>query len=211
MKNNILLLTTIILSLACNQKNRLNYIEFKVSKDTMIDSLKTATVLLDKMDITGFGSGAACFVVDGKFHYSRKEKGFAIVDMPKENSSSVPIIEPFDQANSIRLFNLVNFLNQNGIDGLVKRWDGLYFFGYKQDEYNPYNDFNQSRNIVYLKGPKDTNSKFFYKTIILDRYKNILLVAPDTYNEPKLPMDSSSIMKRAKNIVENGKKEIKKN
>ena len=197
MKNRLILIAAIVFQIGCNQskdsKNELNYIAFKVSKDALVDSLKTATELLDKMD---YGNGATCFVKDGKLHHTRKEKGFDIVDMPVENSSSGPIIEPLDQGNSFRLLNLVNFLNKNGIHGLVKRWDGLCWFSYKQRVFNPYNDYNQSREIVYIKKPNDTLSKFFYKSIILDRYKNILLVAPDTYNEPKLPMDSASIMKR---------------
>ena len=147
MKKVFILIPTITLLVACNQKNELNYIDFKVSKDVMVDSLKTATELLDLMD---YGNGVTCGVSDGKLHHTRKEKGFAIVDMPLENSSSVPIIEPLDKANSIRLFNLIHFLNKNGIDGIVKRYDGLYWFNYKQD-FNPNNDFNQNRDIVYIK------------------------------------------------------------
>jgi hypothetical protein len=201
MKIRLIQLTVITLLVACNQKNELNYIAFKVSKDAMIDSLKVATGLLDKMD---YGNGATCFVVDGNLHHTRKEFGFSIVEMPEENSSSVPIIEPLDQENSIRLFNLIYFLNKNGINGLGKRSDGLYSFGYKQDDYNPYNDFNQSRDIVYIKEPKDTCSKSFRDLVILDRYKNILLRAPTTYNEPKLPMDSASIMKRRDDLIKKG-------
>ena len=164
----------------------------------MIDSLKTATELLNKMD---YGNGAICFVVDGKLHHTRKEFGFSIVELPGENSTSVPIIEPLDQENSIRLFDLIHFLNKNGIDGMGKRSDGLYSFGYKQDDHNPYNNFNQSRDIVYIKEPTDTCSKSFRDLVILDRYKNLLLRAPITYNEPKLPMDSASIMKRRDDLI----------
>lgn len=202
MKNSLLLITAIVFLIGCtqskNDKNELNFIAFKVSKDVMIDSLKTATFLLDKMD---YGNGASCGIMDGKLHYTRKEKGFAVVEIPEENSSSFPIIEPLDQENSIRLFNLIHFLNKNGIDGMVKRWDGLYFFLYKQRDYNPYNEYKQSREIVYIKEPKDTLSKFLHKSIILDRYKNMLLRAPITYNEPKLPMDSASIMKRRDDLL----------
>lgn len=211
MKNSIFLITAIVFQIWCNQskdsKNELNYIAFNVSKDAMVDSLKTATELLDKMD---YGNGATCFVVDGKLHHTRKEFGFSIVEMPGENSSSFPIIEPLDQENSIRLFNLIHFLNKNGIHGMVKRWDELCWFGYKQKNFNPYNNFNQSRDIVYIKETKDTCSKYFNKMVILDRYKNILLVAPDTYNEPKLPMDSASIMKRAEDFMKKKKDENKK-
>lgn len=200
-RNKLLFVPAFILLINCNQKNQLNYIDFKVSKNTLIDSLKTATVLLDQMDLTGYGNSAACFVVDGQLHYSGIEKGFAIVDMPKENSTQVPILEPFDQANSKRFINLIHFLNKNGIDGMAKRWDGIFFFGYKQHEFNPYNNYNQSRSIVFTKGPNDNRSSYFRELVILDRYKNILLTAPDTYNEPKLPMDSASIMKRAKELL----------
>lgn len=200
MRNKLLFIPAIILLINCNKKDQLNYIDFKVSKNTMIDSLNTATVILDQMDLTGYGNGAACFVVDGQLHYSGREKGFAIVEMPKENSSSVPIIEPLDQANSKRLFDLITFLNKNGIDGMAKRWDGIFFFGYKQHDFNPSNDYKQSRSIVLTKGPKDNRSSYFRDLVILDRYKSILLMAPNTYNEPKLPMDSASIMNRAKEI-----------
>jgi hypothetical protein len=198
MKIRLIQLTVITLLVACNQKNELNYIAFKVSKDTMIDSLKTATGLLDKMD---YGNGATCFVVDGNLHHTRREIGFSIVKLPDESSTIVPAIEPFDQANSKRFFDLVLFLYKNGIHTMGKRYDGLYCFGYKQKDNNPYNDFNLGRNIVYLNESKDTSSNYFYKTIILDRYKNILLVAPETYNEPKLPMDKESIMKRTEDLL----------
>lgn len=203
MKKVSILFTTITILVGCTQKNELNHLAFKVSKDVMIDSLKTATELLDLMD---YGNGVTCGVSDGKLHHTRKEKGFGIVEMPEENSSSVPIIEPLDQANSIRLVNLIHFLNKNGIDGIVKRYDGVYWFNYKQD-FNPNNDFNQNRDIVYIKEPKDTLSNFFYKSIILDRYKNIVLRAPITYNEPKLPMDSASIMKRRDDLIKKGNEE----
>ena len=199
MKNKVLFFVTITLLIACNQRKQLNYIEFKVPKDTLIDSLKTATVLLDKMDEISFGNGAACFVVDGQLHYSGKKIGFAVVDMPTEYSSPLPIIESFDRANSIRLFKLIKFLNKNGIDGMVKRWDELCFFTYKQHELNAYNNYEQSRAIVYIKEPKDNYSKYLQDVVILDRYKNILLVAP----EPIKPMDSASEMKVTENILKN--------
>jgi hypothetical protein len=206
MKNQLILIATIVLLVSCNQKNELNYIAFKVPKDVMIDSLKTATVLLDQMD---YGNGATCFVVDGKLHHTRKEKGFSIVAMPSENTSSVPIIEPLTQQNSIRLFNLIEFLNINGIDGMGKRYDGINCFSYKQKDLNPNNDFNLNRDIVYIKDQKDKSSTFFYKSIILDQYKNLLLRAPETYNEPKLPMDRESIMKRRDDALKKRNEEKK--
>ena len=193
MKNQLILIASIVILVACKQKNELNYIAFKVPKDVMIDSLKSATALLDKMD---YGNGAFCFVKDGKLHHTRKEKGFTIVDMPVENSSSVPIIAPFDQDNSKRLFNLIHFFYKNGIDGTGKRYDGIYSFSYKQNDLNSNDDFNNSRRIVFLKMANDTTYRFFRDYVFLDQYKNLLLIAPKTYNEPKLPMDSASIMKR---------------
>jgi len=208
MKNKLFLIATIVFLVACKQsketKNELNFISFKVAKDVMIDSLKTATELLDKMDN---GNGATCSVRDGKLHYTRKEPGFSIVDIPVENSTSVPVVEPLNQENSIRLFNLLSFLTNNGIDGMVKRYDGFYWFSYKQIVFNPYNNSNEFRDIVYLKEPKDTCSKYFNKLVILDRYKNILLRAPKNYNEPKLPMDSASIMKRTYDDIKKSKEE----
>ncbi|MDP2336419.1 MAG: hypothetical protein Q8N05_08230 [Bacteroidota bacterium] len=202
MKNRLFLITAIVFLIGCDQsknsKNELNYIDFKVSKDTMIDSLKTATMLLDKMD---YGNGATCFIVEGKLHYTRKDFGFSIVEMPEENSSSFPIIEPLNQDYSIQFFKLIQFLYRNGIHSMGKRSDGLFCFGYNQRKLNPNNDFNRSRDIVYIKEPKDKFSKFFYKSIIIDQYKNILLVAPETYDEPKLPTDEKSVKKRAEDFM----------
>jgi len=208
MKNKLFLIATIVFLVACKQsketKNELNFISFKVSKDVMIDSLKTATELLNKMD---YGNGATCFTIDGKLHYTRKEPGFSIVELPGENSTSVPTIEPLDQENSIKLFKLIYFLNKNGISGMGKRYDGLYCFGYKQRILNPHNNYNEYRDIVYIKEPEDTCSKSFHNLVILDRYKNILLRAPKNYNEPKLPMDSASIMKRTYDDIKKSKEE----
>lgn len=206
MKSQLILITAIVLLVSCNPKNELNYIAFKVPKDVMIDSLKTATVLLDKMN---YGNGAFCFVKDGKLHHTRKEFGFSIVEMPKANSSYVPIIEPLDQDNSKRLFNLIHFLIMNGIHAMGKSSDEIYSFSYKQKDLNPYNDFNRGRDIVYIKEPKDKSSNFFYKSIILDQYKNLLLRAPETYNEPKLPMDRESIMKRRDDALKKRNEEKK--
>lgn len=192
----IILIAAIILFVGCAQKNELNYISFKVSKDAVIDSLNTATELLNKMD---YGNGAACFIVEGKLHHTRKEFGFNIVEMPKENALTTPIVEPLDQANSVRLFNLIHFLNKNGINnGMGKRADGSFYFAYKQTDFNPYNNYNGSRFIIFT---KDTLVKISNPQTTLDRYKNILLVAPGTYNDPKLPTDSASIMKRADDIL----------
>lgn len=199
MKKVFILISVIVLFVRCNQKNELNNIAFEVSKDAVIDSLKTATDFFDMMD---YGNGAACFVVDDKLHYTKKEPGFNIVDIPKENASITPIIEPFDEANSKRLFNLIYFLNKNGIDnGMGKSADGKYSFEYKQKFFNPHNSYNNSRYIIYMSKNSGTMAKPFYRQIILDRYKNIILVAPVTYNEPKLPMDSASIMKRRDDLI----------
>jgi hypothetical protein len=194
--------------LGCTKKNELNHLSFKVSKDTMLDSLKTATELLNKMD---YGNGATCFVVDGKLHHTRKEFGFTIVEMPKENASITPIIEPLDQSNSIRLFNLMHFMLQNGfIDGMGKRADGVFYFGYKQINLNPHNRYNDNRSIIYTIEDKDTLAKISDPQTILDRYKNILLVGPSTYNEPKLPTDEKSRKERAKDFLKKKENEGKK-
>ena len=128
-------------------KNELNSLSFNASKDVMIDSLKVATVLLDKMD---YGNGATCFIVDGQLHCTRKELGFSIVKMPDDDSASFPIIELFGQANSKRFLKLLQFLNRNGIHSIGKRYDGVYNFEYKQHDYNPYNDFKRHRVIILL-------------------------------------------------------------
>jgi hypothetical protein len=129
--------------------------------------------------------------------------------MPDEKTSNVSMIEPLDQDNSKRMFNLIKFLDNNRIDGMGKRFDGIYCFSYKQNEFNANNDFNRNRDIVYVKEHKDKSSKFFYKSIILDQYKNLLLRAPITYNEPKLPMDEKSIMKRRDDSLKKRKEEKK--
>jgi len=205
MKFSLILILAIVFILACKQKGELDYIAFKVPKDVMIDSLKTATVLLDQMD---YGNGASCGISDGQIHYTRKEKGFNIVDLPGKNSSSIPVIAPFDQANSIRLFNLIHFLSSNGLPYIGKRYDGIYSFLYKQIDYNPNNDFKNSRIIIYLKTSNDTSSGFFKDYVFLDQYKNLLLLAPKSYHAPKLPMDEKSIMKRRDDAI---KKQHEKN
>lgn len=184
--------------IACSNINELDHIDFKVSKDAIIDSLKTATNFLDQMD---YGNGTSCIVVDGQLHYTRKEPGFNIVNMPDKSSPTFPIIEPFDQAHSKRFIKLIEMLHTNGIESLGKSFDRQYSFLYKQSEFNPTNYFKDTRIIVYLKDVNDTCSIFFNDHVILDRFKNILLVAPKTYNEPKLPMDKESIMKRTEKIL----------
>lgn len=194
-------------SLQKDGKDELNYISFDISKDIIIDSLKVATALLDKMD---YGNGATCFIVDGKLHYTSKEIGFRIVKMPEENSASFPIIEPFDQAYSKQLYKLIQFLYRNGINSIGKSYDGIYSFLYKQKELNPHNNYKETRIIVSLTENVDTCSRFFVKdNIIIDRYKNLRLLAPEIYKEPKLPMDKESIMKRTKELMK--KRQEKKN
>jgi hypothetical protein len=205
MKRISVLIIMLAAFLACNPKKELNYIAFNVPKDEMIDSLKVATELLNKLD---YGNGAACFVVDGHLHFSRKESGYNVIELPDQNSPKLPVIEPFDQINSIRLLKMILFLNKNCIYGMSKRADGLFYFEYKQNNFNPQNNFNDSRFIIYISEDKDTLAKVSNPQIILDRYKNIILVAPDTYKAEKLNMDKESIMKRAKELTDKQQKNI---
>jgi hypothetical protein len=82
-----------------------------------------------------------------------------------------------------------------------KSSDDIYSFAYKQKRLNPYNDYKQIRGLVYLTEDTDTTSgsvRYYFQThVMLDKYKNILLLAPKGYDEPRLPMDEESIMKRA--------------
>jgi hypothetical protein len=210
MKSNLLIFFVVFLFVVgCNQtkKDALNYIAFKVPKNEMIDSLKTAVYLLDQMD---YGNGASCNIWEGELRHTRKEPGFTVIEIPKNDASFFPIIEPLSTGDSKRLYNLMLFLNRNGIRSIGKDgYDNRYSFLYKQTELNPHNNYNESRTIIYIKSEEDKQSKFFVRNVILDSYKNIVLTAPKSYNGAKLSMDSTSIMKRRDEWLKDNKELLK--
>lgn len=185
MKINQILLWSILFFIGCNQKteekSELNYLSFKVSKVELIDSLRTATLLLDKLD---YGKGTSCFVSEEKLFYTSKEKGFGVIAMRDKKSSTVSAIGSLTRNDSKQLLQLVHFFNKNNIHSMTKREDGIYYYRYMQNKFNKYADLKKDRMIVYLKEEKDTCSNLFTDMIILDRYKNIVLIAPENYNEP---------------------------
>lgn len=214
MKHKTLIICTAFLLMACNnkkpEKNELNYISFEVPTDSIKAYMEESIILLDKMDV---GNGAFCFWRDGKLHYSSQGRGFKIVDLANI-TGTFPIVEPLNQAESNRLFYLIQKFQRNEIKSMGKSSNDIYSFDYKQIRLNPYNDFKQSRGLVYLTEDTDTTTgsvKYYFQThVMLDKYKNILLLAPEGYDEPKLPMDEESIMKRAEEArKEMGNKEDK--
>lgn len=179
-----------------NKEEILNRMTFEVSKDEITDSLKVAIDFLDQMD---YGNGAFCYILNGEICHSKKEKGSTNIKIPLD-PSAFPLIEPFSLVSSKRLYQLMLFLNSNGIHSIGKNgYDKNYVFQYKQVEFNPTNDFNLSRSIIYLKTGDDVYSN--NSNVVLDRYKNLILVAPVGYNESKLLMDSTSIMKRRDDLL----------
>jgi hypothetical protein len=174
-----------------------------VSKNEMIDSLKVATQLLDKMD---FGNGASCSIVDGNIRVTKKVAGFDVFKLPEDNNMDKPLVEYLDKELSQHVINMIQFLDDNGIHSMGKRHDGVYCFQYKQNVYNFHNDFKKTRTIVFSKD-MDKKTNYFNNMVVLDKYKTILLTAPQTYNEPKLPMDKESIMKRTEELMKKRKTE----
>lgn len=206
MKNNFLILCFAILVIACNnkktEKNELDYISFEVPTDSIKTYMEESIILLDKMD---FGNGTICFWRDGKLHHSWQGRGYKIVDLTNI-TGTFPIVEPLNEVESNRLFYLIQKFQKNEIKSMGKSSDSLYLFAYKQKRLNPHNDYKLRRDLVYLMEDTDTITGsvgyYFQKQVLLDKYKNILLLAPEGYNEPKLPMDKESIMKRAEEARE---------
>lgn len=161
---------------SCAQNPELNSISFSVSKDVIVDSIKVATTLIDKIDK---GSGASCFISNNKLYFpNNNNKGFANIEIDKALLPNFKI-EPLNATDSRRIVLLVLFFKENNIDGIVKRFDKVYFFPYKQSKLNPTNNYTQYRSLVYIKTSSDTLSSFFIKSHTIDRYKNILLRRPD--------------------------------
>jgi hypothetical protein len=202
MKSILFIIIAIVLTgCACKHKkedSELNLMSFKVSKDEIKDSMDVATRLLDKMD---YGNGASIGIIDNKLRYRKGDGGFHIIELTPEISATSTVIEPLTNSDSKNLFNLMIFLNKNHISNIGKRNDNTYYCIYRQTESNPNNDFDKSRFIVYLRSKEDINSKFIKNYVILDRYKNLLLLAPKTLNNQKLPMDEKSFKKRAEEMA----------
>lgn len=174
----ILVLLVIVISFfisSCAHDTELNSISFNISKDIIVDSLTVATTLIDKMDK---GGGASCFISGNEFYFSGKNMGFTNIEIDKALLPNF-CIEPLSFLESQRIVGLVLFLRKNNVDGIVKRFDKIYFFPYKQVKLNPSNDFVRYRSLVYLKEPEDTLSSFFNKNHIIDRFKNIRLLQPE--------------------------------
>ena len=182
MKHKFLILGMAFLVFACNtkkpEKNELNYISFEIPLDNSKACMEESIVLLNKMDA---GNGATCFWGDGKLHYSSQGSGFKIIDLANL-TSPFPIVEPLSQAESDRLFYLIQNFQANEIKSMGKSSDDIYSFAYKQKRLNPYNDHKKSRLLIYLSENTDTTRYFFNDNVILDQYKNILLMATKDYN-----------------------------
>jgi hypothetical protein len=154
----------------------LDHISFNVSSDVMIDSLNIIIPFLNKMD---YGKGVSCFFSEGKLSYSKKGIGYNTVEMPNNNSHSIPIIEPFDQATSKRFLNLINFLHTNGISSMGKDYGGYFSFDYKQKEFNPTNYFKLVRMIKLIQMPyKPITIRNDTTFVVIDEYRSLQLLAP---------------------------------
>jgi len=153
----------------------LDHISFNVSSDMMIDSLNIIIPFLNKMD---YGNGAGCFFSEGKLCYSRKGIGYNTVEIPNNNSHSIIIIEPFDQATSKRFLNLISFLRTNGISSVAKDYRGYFSFYYKQEEFNPTNYYKLSRVIRLTQMPNEPIITIDTACVVIDKYKSLRLLAP---------------------------------
>lgn len=173
-----LLIVILSLNFGCNvPKSKMDKFDFESSVEAVHDSLGIVVNLLDKLS-----TGHVVFIVNEQWVQLYADKIAPVVMMDSlVKLSKYENFRPLSQSEAYRFLKLYQFLNKNHVSSFTKRWDGLCFFSYHQDEGNPNSNFYLSRDICYIESPKDTASVYYKDGIILDSYKKMILRAPKEY------------------------------
>lgn len=152
-----------------------NKIIFEDKVEKVADSLERMHSLLEKFPITR----RVNYFMDreGNLFISNENIGplKGAINNPRTRNDIA--FEKFTDKEINEFFELMSFLYGNHIDAAtLQKPIGKFLFKYRRTEENKYNDL---REVMIIKSPKDTLLKEFKKSYkILDKKTNLILVAP---------------------------------
>lgn len=180
-KNTVVIYLIVLVFFGCKDEriSDLDCISFNMSADIVIDSMKNILPYIKILEDNNCGAirikehGISC-VIDGQ----RIKDAILLED---GEIKSVSDRFSLNRTETDDFVGKLLFLKQNHIDGISRHVSGAYMFYYRQEKQNPNNNYSKLRSLVLVADKNDSIYINKYRSVILDKYNNLYLTAPEDY------------------------------